>query len=128
MRILLDHNLNWRLGKLLQPHDALTTRQMQWDELSNGELLKLAQDEFDVLLTTDANLYHQQKVSNYELAVIVMRAYKNSISALTPLIDQVLELMEQIHPGETLYVYADETLRLTDQRRGKGPFAKTQNS
>lgn len=123
MRILLDRNLNWRLGKLLQPHDVLTTRQMLWDELGNGELLNEAQNEFDVMLTTDANLYHQQKVSNYDLSVIVLRAYNNSITALAPLLDQLMELLEQILPGETRYIYADEALRLSDQRRGRGPFA-----
>jgi len=125
MRILLDHNLNWRLGKFLQPNDVLTTKQMRWDELDNGELLNSAQHEFDVMLTTDANLYHQQKVSNHDLAVIVLRAYKNSMNVLVPLMDQVMELLPQIRPGETRYIHVDEALRLSDERRGKGPFAKT---
>lgn len=128
MRILLDHNLNWRIGKSLLPNEVLTTRQMQWDDLDNGELLKVAQREFEVMLTTDANLYHQQKVSNYDLAVIVLRAYKNSITALAPLLGQVIELLDQIGPGETRFVYVDEALRLSDQRRGKGPFAMNQKS
>jgi hypothetical protein len=28
MRILLDHNLDWRLWELLQPHEVVTTRRM----------------------------------------------------------------------------------------------------
>ncbi len=123
MRILLDHNLNWRLREALEPHDVKTTRQMRWDDFDNGELLKVAQQEFDVMLTTDANLYHQQKVADYDLSVIVLRAYKNSIQAIAPLMIQVLDLLDHINPGETHYVYVDDTLRSSDQRRGKGTFA-----
>lgn len=124
MRILLDHNLDWRLWELLQPHEVITTRRMRWDRYENGELLDVAQFEVDVLLTTDTNLYHQQKVADYDLAVIVLRAYQNSLEALTPLMAPVMELLERINPGETHYVYVDEALRQSDLRRGKGPYAK----
>jgi predicted nuclease of predicted toxin-antitoxin system len=123
MRILLDHNLDWRLWELLQPHEVLTTRRMQWDQYENGALLDVAQAEFDVLLTTDSNLYHQNKVANFDLAVIVLRAYQNSMEAVAPLMGKVMELAERINPGETHYIYVDDALRARDQRRGKGPFA-----
>jgi hypothetical protein len=29
MRILLDHNLDWRLWELLQPHEVTTTKKNQ---------------------------------------------------------------------------------------------------
>lgn len=125
MRILLDHNLNWRLWKSLQSHQVMTTRQMRWEELENGELLKMAQQEFDVMLTTDANLYHQQKVADYDLAVIVLRAYKNSIDALMPMMSQVVDLLDRINPGETHFIYADEALRRSDEHRSKGAYAKS---
>jgi predicted nuclease of predicted toxin-antitoxin system len=125
MRILLDHNLDWRLWELLQPHEVITTRRMHWDRYENGNLLNVAQDKFDILLTTDANLYHQNKVANYELAVIVLRAYRNSYQALAPLIPEVLQALETIQPGEVVYVYADEKLKSADQRKGKEPSSKT---
>ncbi|MEP7339408.1 MAG: DUF5615 family PIN-like protein [Acidobacteriota bacterium] len=125
MRILLDHNLDWRLWELLQPHEVVTTRRMQWDRYENGELLNVAQSEFDVLLTTDTNLYHQNKVANYAIAVIVLRAYSNSYQALVPLIAEVLHALETIQPGEVVYVYADEKLKWADQRKGKGPSGKS---
>jgi len=126
MRLLLDHNLDWRLREFLLPHETLTTRQMQWERYENGDLLDVAQVEFDVLLTTDTNLYHQQQIANYDLAVVVLRAYQNSMEAVTPLIGQVLDLLERIKPGEIHYIYIDETLRRRDLRRGKGPDAKSQ--
>lgn len=126
MRILLDHNLDWRLWELLQPHEVVTTKRMGWDRYGNGELLDVAQTDFDVLLTTDTNLYHQQKVADYHLAVIVLRAYQNSMEALAPLMGQMMDLLERIQPGEIHYVYIDERLQQADMRRGRGPYAKNQ--
>ncbi len=126
MRILLDHNLDWRLWELLRPHEVVTTRRMRWDRYENGELLALAQAEFDVLLTTDTNLYHQQKVAAYNLAVIVLRAYQNSFEAVAPLMPQVAVLLEHIQPGEIRYAYVNDALRQSDARRGKGPDATPQ--
>jgi len=125
MRILLDHNLDWRLWELLQPHEVVTTRRMQWDRYENGDLLNVAQAEFDILLTTDANLYHQNKVADYNLAVIVLRAYRNSYQALAPLMGEVLQALETVQPGEVVYAYADEKLKVADQRKGKGPSKKS---
>jgi predicted nuclease of predicted toxin-antitoxin system len=125
MRLLLDHNLDWRLWEMLQPHETATTRQMRWDRSENGELLEAAQAEFDVLLTTDVNLYHQNKVADFNLAVIVLRAYRNSYEALAPLIPETLGILETIQPGEVVYVYVDEKLKQSDLRKGKGPSAKS---
>jgi hypothetical protein len=61
MRILLDHNLDWRLWESLQPHEVMTTRRMRWDRYETGEPLEIAQTEFDVPLTTDTNLYHRRR-------------------------------------------------------------------
>jgi hypothetical protein len=77
------------------------------------------------LLTTDANLYHQNKVADYNLAVIVLRAYRNSYQALAPLIAEVLQALETIQPAEVVYVYTDEKLMAADQRKGKGPSKKS---
>lgn len=124
MRVLLDHNLDWRLHELLQPHEVVTTRRMQWALFENGELLERAQGEFDLLLTTDSNLYHQNKVAQYNIAVVVLRAYRNSHDALAPLMADALRAMETIQPGQVVYVYIDEKLRQSDLRKGKGPVKK----
>jgi hypothetical protein len=45
---------------------------MSWSELSNGELLKAAENHFDVLITTDQSLRFQQNLSKYRLAILVL--------------------------------------------------------
>ena len=59
MRILLDECLPKKLGQLLAEHQIKTVAQAGWSGIKNGELLKLAQGEFDVFLTIDQNLVHQ---------------------------------------------------------------------
>lgn len=76
---------------------------------------------FDVLLTMDTNIYHQQKVGQFDIAVIVLRAYNNKYETLRPMMPDVLSQLEAIEPGKVYYIYADEKLRESDQRKGKGP-------
>ena len=44
-----------------------------WAELSNGDLLDIAESEgFDLLITTDQNMRYQQNMESRSLAVIVL--------------------------------------------------------
>jgi len=51
-----------------------TAGQMGWHRLRNGKLLSTAAGQFDVMLTVDQNLRHQQNLTNLPLAVIVEHA------------------------------------------------------
>jgi predicted nuclease of predicted toxin-antitoxin system len=124
MQILFDHNLPRKLRQHFPLHQVTLTKEMGWQQQSNGELLSLAQAEFDVLLTVDANIYHQQKVALYNIAVIVLRVYDNSYESIVPLLPAVMKVLEEIQPGEIRYVYVNEKLRESDERRGKGPYAE----
>jgi len=45
---------------------------MGWAGKKNGELLRLAEPEFDVLITADRSLLHQQNVRGLSLGVITL--------------------------------------------------------
>jgi len=45
--------------------------------LKNGELLRLASGAFDVFVTADQNLEHQQNIASLPLAVVVLVARTN---------------------------------------------------
>lgn len=125
MQLLFDHNLPRKLRRQFLPHIVSLTKELGWDQFGNSVLLGLAQAEFDVLLTADANIYYQQNVALYNIAVIVLRAYDNTYESIVPLLPEVMELLERIKPGEVNYVYVDEALRQSDLRRGKGPYARS---
>jgi len=60
MKVLLDESLPLELGGLLPGHEVATVQQRGWRSKANGELLSLAEREFDVFLTPDQSLEYQQ--------------------------------------------------------------------
>jgi len=73
MKVLLDENLDRRLRKHLGVHELFTVSYKGWDGLKNGKLLRAAEnDGFDVFLTGDQTLRHEQNMSGRRLAIIVL--------------------------------------------------------
>ena len=104
MRVLLDECLPRRLKRDLVGHDARTVPGMGWASTRNGELLHLAEGEFDAFLTVDRKLHHQQKLSAFRIAVIVLVAPSNRLLDLQPLIPNVLKALAEAKPGEATVV------------------------
>jgi hypothetical protein len=73
MLILFDHGTPRGIARALEGHTVKEARAQGWDTLNNGDLLKAAEDAgFDVLLTTDKNLRHQQNLQGRKLAIVVL--------------------------------------------------------
>lgn len=104
MKLLLDENLPKKLKQDFPTHFVLTVAECGWQGKSNGELLRLMQaNNFDVLLTFDKNLQHQQNFAKYTLRVFVLSAVDNtyqSLMLLSPMINRLLE--EELKPGITV--------------------------
>ena len=65
MRILLDENLDWRLRRDLPEHQVESVPLFGWAGIQNGELLQKAVEAgFDVLVTMDGNMLHQQNIAH----------------------------------------------------------------
>ena len=106
MRILLDECLPKRLKRDLVGHDARTVPEMGWASKQNGDLLTLAEQQFDVFLTVDRNLSFQQHVNKFNLAVIVMVAKGNRHADLQPLVAEVLAVVDAVLPGQLVKIGA----------------------
>jgi predicted nuclease of predicted toxin-antitoxin system len=104
MRILIDECLNWRLGRALTGHYCRSVQRMGWAGISNGELLRRAEDQFDVFLTGDRNLGFQQNATTFDIAVVVLRARSTELHATLPLMPLVLALLPRLKPGEVAHV------------------------
>lgn len=100
MRILIDECVDWRLLRDLPGHDVKTVRQMGWDETVNGTLLRLAEQEFDVLVTTDKNLSFQQNVVRFNIGVVVLRARSARLRHLRELVPTLLKVLPDVKSGE----------------------------
>ncbi len=107
MRVLLDEQLDVELKALFEDGlDVMTVRERGWTGMKNGELLRAAQEEFDVLVTMDKNLEHQQNLSIVQLGIVVIRAKSNVYEDVAPLIPKVQETLRTIQTGEIVYVSA----------------------
>ena len=104
MRILLDECIDRRLAKDIKGYEVKTVPQMGWATIKNGELLTLAEEEFDVFLTVDRNLSFQQNLPRFNLAVMILRAQSNRLMDLRPLVPKLLELLPMARRGEVLWV------------------------
>ena len=73
MRVLFDQGTPAPLRQVLLPHTVETAHERGWSALKNGELLQAAEAAgFEVLVTTDMNLRHQQNLSERRIAVVVL--------------------------------------------------------
>jgi hypothetical protein len=105
MRILLDECLPRRLKQHLLGHDVRTVPEMGWSGKKNGDLLQLmAGHGFEVFLTADQNLRHQQNLSACGVAVIVLIAASNRLADLSPLMPSVQVSLASVSPGDVLEI------------------------
>jgi predicted nuclease of predicted toxin-antitoxin system len=74
LRILFDKNVPVGVRRFLDKHEVHTVVELKWHpQLENGELLKAAEAAaFDVLVTSDQNIRHQQNLRGRDLALVVL--------------------------------------------------------
>ncbi|MEH3115246.1 DUF5615 family PIN-like protein [Pedobacter terrae] len=95
MKLLLDENLPKRLKEHFAGHEIYTVRDMGWNGVKNGELLKLMiADDFHILITFDKNLQFQQNFEKYTLPIIVLNALDNTYLTLKEFVPQILSLLK----------------------------------
>jgi Domain of unknown function (DUF5615) len=67
MRILLDENLDWRLGRGLLGHEVESVPRLGWAGIQNGLFLKRAEESgFEVLVTMDSTMTFEQNLGGTE--------------------------------------------------------------
>lgn len=100
MRVLLDENLPGRLlGLLGEDLECVTVARRGWKGKKNGELLAAAQDEFDVLLTMDRSIEHQQNLPRFDVAIVRLVAPGNTYEDLAPLMAEADAAVRRARPG-----------------------------
>lgn len=98
MRILFDQGTPVAIRNALREQTVRTANEQGWSTLSNGELLRVAEEAgFDVLLTTDTNLPHQQDLKNRKLAVVVLS--KNRWILIKPKLTEIAAAVISAKPG-----------------------------
>ena len=86
MRLLLDECVPKRLKRELHGYETKTVQDMGWTGIKNGALLRLADGQFDALLTVDQGIEYQQNLSGLRISVVIMMAPSNDVDDLHPLL------------------------------------------
>ena len=95
MKLLIDENLPKRLKKDFPEHEVYHIRDKGWNGKKNGELLKLCfENNFNILLTFDKNLRHQQNLSPFSMTVIVIMTKDNDYDSVIMVRDQITRLLQ----------------------------------
>jgi hypothetical protein len=103
-RVLLDENLPRLLKRELPHFDVHTVAETGWAGTQNGALLRLAETQFDVFVTADRNLPHQQVLSNFRLGMVVIVARSTKLEDLRPLAPELRKAIKEVKTGETCYI------------------------
>ena len=103
MKVLIDENLPRKLADHLKGHECGTVAECGWAGRKNGELLLLAEPEFDVLLTLDKNIPYQQNLTR-RIAILIVRVHSNRIQDILPVIPDCQASLQKIEAGQVIHI------------------------
>ena len=96
---MFDHNTPRQLRRHLPEHAVDTAREKGWAELSNGNLLDRAErDGYEIMITDDQSMRHQQNLGRRQLAIIVLLS--NRWLDVQPRVEDVRAAIDGIQQGE----------------------------
>ena len=101
MKILLDECLPKKLKFLLNDFETKTATEMGWSSLRNGDLIKAAiENHFDVFLTIDKNIEHQQNLKSYKISIVIFDVRRSKIEFMNPLIPKFIKKIDSFEKGK----------------------------
>ena len=96
MKIIIDECVPSIVKRGLPERQIVSVQEMGWSGIKNGELLKLVVAEFDVFITSDKTLRHQQNLTTLAISIILLPSNQVPvIKAMLPNIDQALSTITQ---------------------------------
>lgn len=98
MRVLLDENLPHALRHSLSHHETATAAYCGLAGYKNGALLKAAVEAgFDVLVTGDKTLQHEQNLAGCNIAIVLLSA--NAWRVIEPHVGMIAAAIDRATPG-----------------------------
>src|SRR5690349_18438697 len=104
MKLLLDECVTRYLKRDFIGHDVSTVDEAGLKGLKNGALLNAAKSQFDVLVTVDKSIRHQQNLQSIQIAMLLLTAKSNRYEDLKPLVPRALEALESLKPGSVITI------------------------
>ena len=69
-----------------------------WAGIKNGDLLASAEKEFDAFITVDRKLAKQQDLTEFDIAVVLIRSRSNRLEDIRPLVPELLGAISRYCP------------------------------
>ena len=108
MKILLDECVPVQIRDALPGHEIHSATNPQWRGLSNGELLRLAEQQgFQLIVVADKNMRYQQNTSGRGMAVLEL--WTNHRPTLERHFQYISAAVERIQPGQYLELAAPDS-------------------
>lgn len=104
MKILPDECVDRRLERDLIGHSVSTVPRRGWAGIKNGDLLGLAEKEFDAFITVDRKLSTQQDLTKFKIPVVLVRAQTNRLEDIRPLVSELLKKLPDAKTGTVTIV------------------------
>lgn len=106
MRVLLDEDIDIHFRKHFPSGLTVETVEYRgWKGLTNGDLLRVGQDHFDVLVTLDNNIPYQQPLQQFDIAVVILRPSRSRLEELLELIPEIQRILEGVQPGHVVRIF-----------------------
>jgi hypothetical protein len=103
MLILFDNGTPRGLASFLTGHSVEEARARGWEELANGDLIDAAEQAgFEVMVTTDKNIRHQQNLTARRIALVVLEHSQWPMVKLVA--ENILAAVNAAQPGSYLEV------------------------
>lgn len=100
MKILIDECLPRRLLRDLSDFSATTVPRQGWAGKTDREIIALAAAEFDIFITLDSNLIHQQNLRLAgSLCIIILKSASSRYESLVPAIPALISAIKGAEPG-----------------------------
>ena len=99
MKVLLDECVDTRFALHLTTFAVSTVSGLRWSGITNGELLKRAESQFDVFVTVDRNLAFQQSLPKFSIAVVLIRAKSNRLADLIEIVPELVAAISRAPRG-----------------------------
>jgi predicted nuclease of predicted toxin-antitoxin system len=98
LKILIDECVPRSIKRSLTGHIAHTVQELGYSSYENGDLISIAEGEFDLFITSDLNIRYQQNLTSRNLAILMLSTNKGSIIKANK--ERIFEAVNQMKPTE----------------------------
>ena len=113
-QVLLDQGVPKGVKRFLTAHFVETAYERGWSTISNGKLLSAVEEAgFEVFVSADQNLRHQQNLSGRAIGIVVIGSNIWPVIAANP--QPIVEAVGSVFPGAVSFVEYPKPARRASQ-------------